>query len=57
MKIIFFGDHNKDNIKEGKYDFFSTESFFAEDAVRFLKFINILISFILNLLYIISYLK
>ena len=57
MKIIFFGDHNKDNIKEGKYDFFSTESFFAEDAVRFLKFINIVISFILNLLYIISYLK
>ena len=56
MKIIFFGD-NKSKIKEGNYDFFSAKSFFAEDAVRLIKFLNILISFILYLLYIISYLK
>jgi len=60
MKIIFFGDNKDDiikKIKEGNYDFFSAKSFFAGDAVRLIKFLNILISFILYLLYIISYLK
>ena len=51
----------KENISEqihkGDYDFFSIESFFAEDAFRIIKLICILISFILNLIYIISYLK
>ena len=47
-----------ETIKKGDYDFFSIESFFGfNDGIRFIKMINIFISFILNLLIIISIIK
>jgi len=46
-----------DKIKTGEYDFFSFESFFAEDTILLIKILIIFISFILNLLYIIAFIK
>ena len=58
MNNIFFEEKNiSQEIREGNYDFFSINSFFIADAFRLIKFIIIIISFILNLLLIISYIK
>ena len=63
MKYNFLKENNTNNrtiseeIGKGDYDFFSVESFFASDIIRIFKIINIFISFLLNLLYIISYIK
>ena len=46
-----------EQIKDGDYNFFSASAFFVNDVFRLIKFIIIFISFILNLLYIISYIK
>lgn len=63
MKYNFLKENNtnkttiSEEIRKGDYDFFSIELFFAADWVRIIKIIIIFISFLLNLLYIISYIK
>ena len=60
MNYYFLGEKNtniSEEIRKGDYNFFSGKSFFVADAFRLIKIINIFISFILNLLYILSYIK
>ena len=57
MKYNFLAENITDDISQGNYNFFSVGSFFVEDAVRLIKILHIFASFILNLLYIISYIK
>ena len=60
MSYYFSGEKNtniSEEIRKGDYNFFSGKSFFVADTFRLIKIINIFISFILNLLYILSYIK
>ena len=58
MNYNFLEEKNiSQEIREGNYDFFSVQNFFFADVFRLIKFIIIIISFILNLLLILSYIK
>lgn len=58
LKIIFSTKTIQDKIKSGDYNFFSVKDFFGfNGGVRLVKNLNILISFILNLIIIISIVK
>jgi hypothetical protein len=57
-RLLENGDYINKKIGIGDYNFFSIKNFFGfNDGIRFIKMINIFLSFILNLLIIISILK